>query len=165
MTMIWFSLIFHKSNDRDKKIHKDNSYVPSFSCLKGARIRVENDNNLCDHHHSIFHRNDNNEKIKYTKMRTMCRHLHVWEESKQEVKTMIITNHHLLFFIGTTTKREKKHEVDNYMLLFWCLKGVGIKGEDNNDFCDHRHLLFFKGTMSRRKKTMKTTFVCHHLCV
>jgi hypothetical protein len=38
----------------EKKIHKDNSYVPSFSCLRGARIKGENDEDLCDHHHLLF---------------------------------------------------------------------------------------------------------------
>jgi hypothetical protein len=77
---------------------------------------------------------------------------------------MMITNHRLLFFIGATT-RKKKHKEDNYMPSFSCLRRVGIRVEDNNDFYDHHHLLFFKGTMPRRKKTMKTMSMCHHLCV
>jgi hypothetical protein len=62
---------------------------------------------------------------------------------------------------------EKNHEDDSYMPSFSCLKGAGIRGEDNNNFCDHCHLLFFKNTMpcQGEKKTMKTTFMCHHFCV
>jgi len=63
-------------------------------------------------------------------------------KTRGEDKT--ITNQHLLFFIGATTRRKKKHEDDNYMLSFSCLRRVGIKGEDNNDFCDHGHLFFSK---------------------
>jgi len=78
---------------------------------------------------------------------------------------MVIIDHHLLFFIRVATRRKKKYEDDSYMLSFSCVKGAKIRGEDNNDFYDHRHLLFFEGMMPRRKKTMKTMFVCHHLCV
>jgi len=101
---------------------------------------------------SIFHKNDNNEKIKDTKTMVVCCRLHVWEELKQKVKIMMITNHRLLFFIGMTTWK-KKHKKDNYMPSFSCLRRVGIRGEDNNDFYDHH--LFFKGTMPRRKKLGK----------
>jgi hypothetical protein len=48
-------VVFYFSQEwQVKKKHEDNGCAPLSSCLKGAKIRGKNDNNLCDHHHFIF---------------------------------------------------------------------------------------------------------------
>ncbi len=45
---------------------------------------------------------------------------------------MICNRHHLLFFIGTTRAKKKKHKNDNYMMSCLYMRGakIGRGGED-----------------------------------
>jgi hypothetical protein len=71
--------------------------------------------------------------------------------TKKNTNTMA-QSRHFLFFIGMTNEKKKRHEDNGYASLSSCLRGVGIKGEDDDNLCDRHHLLVFKGVTTRREK-------------
>jgi len=54
MTTIAFSFVFHSNDQRKRRRLEDNNFMPSFSCLRGAKTRGKDDDkdddNLCDCH-------------------------------------------------------------------------------------------------------------------
>jgi hypothetical protein len=65
------SFVFHRNINREKKRHKDNGYVPSSSCLKGAETIGEDDNVSMIIIISVFQRSNNKENKKDMKMTTV----------------------------------------------------------------------------------------------
>jgi hypothetical protein len=84
---------------------------------------------------------------------TQSHHLCVWEEKKQEKKTMMIYDHLLSFTRVTKAKKTNKHEDDNSMLLSSCLKGARIRGgnEDNDNFLLLSSFVFHRSDRGQKK--------------
>jgi hypothetical protein len=138
------SFVFHRNDNREKKSHEDNDYVPSSLCLKGAEIRGEDDN--VSMIIIIFY---------FSKEQ--------WQGEKQRHKDddclsssqtwrwqCLYDRYHFLFFKGTMTRRKTKTQ-RWWLCVIISMYERSWKRRWRQNYHRSSFFLFFIKVMTRRK--------------